>query len=349
MRVTLKDIAKEANVSVSTVSRVINNDVNKPASTKTAQKVLDIARKLGYVPNQSAVNLVKQIDNASNLKKTIGCILTSRKDTYNDPFFFELLRGIQYEVNQHGYALGYSYASGEMTSAAFYESVASNKVDGAIVLGRYQKGIIEFIKDNIPHIVYAGLNFSNGGFDEVICDAYKSACMAVKHLIGLGHTKIAFLGSIPQSQRINVVNEHRFNAYVGTLRKNGIEVDKSLIRNIILSTEEGYKGMKSILKKSDIPTAVFCANDVTAIGAMRAIHELGYKIPDEISVIGIDDIEISEYLRPALTTIHVPKIDLGKIAVKILIDKMENGHDIPLRIDLPYELKIRKSCKRLNR
>lgn len=347
MGVTLKDIAKKAEVSISTVSRVINNDVNKPASTETAKRVLDIARQLGYVPNQSAINLVKKVDNSSNLKKTIGCILTSRKDTYNDPFFFELLRGIQFEVNKHGYALGYSYANGEMTSAAFYDSVVSNKVDGAIVLGRYQKGIIEFIKENIPHIVYAGLNFSNGGFDEVICDAYRSACLAMKHLIDLGHTKIAFLGSIPQTQRMNVVNEHRFNGYVGTMKKNSIEVDKTLIRNIFLSTEEGYKAMKSILTKGNIPTAVFCANDVTAIGAMRAIHEVGYKIPDEISIIAIDDIEISEYLKPALTTIHVPKMDLGKIAVKILIDKMESGHDIPLRIDLPFDLRIRKSCKKI--
>ena len=112
-------------------------------------------------------------------------------------------------------------------------------------------------------------------------------------------------------------------SYVNTLKKYNIKVDKSLIRNIILSTEEGYQGMKNILSKDNIPTAVFCANDITAIGAMKAIREFEYKIPEDISVIGIDDIEISEYLKPSLTTIHVPKMDLGKVAVKILIDKME--------------------------
>lgn len=347
MGVTLKDIAKKANVSISTVSRIMNNDTKKPASPATTKKVLEIARELGYVPNQSAVNLVKGVDNTKSLKKTIGCILTSHKDTYNDPFFSELLRGIQYEVNKHGYALGYSYANGEMTSSAFYESVLENKVHGAIILGRYQKEIMDFLKENIPNIVYAGLNFSGGSFDQVICDAYKSACLAVKYLIDLGHKRISYLGSIPQSERINVVNEHRFNAYISTLKKNNIEIDKSLIRNIILSSREGYGGMKSILQKNNIPTAVFCANDITAVGAMRAIREFGLKIPDDISIIGIDDIEIAAYLKPALTTIHVPKMELGRIAVKILIDKMESGHDIPLRIDLPFELMERKSCKSL--
>ena len=347
MGVTLKDIAKQANVSISTVSRIINNDTKKPASSKTSKRVLDIAREMGYVPNQSAINLVKGVDNTNSLKKTLGCILTSHKDTYNDPFFSELLKGIQVEVKKHGYALGYSYANGEMTKAAFFESVISNKVNGAIILGRYRKELVDFLRENIPNIVYAGLNFSGGGFDEVICDAFKSACKAVSYLIDLGHSKISFLGSIPQTERINVVNEHRFNAYVHTLKKHGIEFDKSLIRNIILSSEEGYKGMKSILSKDNIPTAVFCANDITAIGAMRAIHEFGYQIPGDISVIGIDDIEISAYVKPALTTIHVPKMELGRIAVKILIDKMENGHDIPMRIDLPFELKERNSCRKL--
>ena len=347
MGITLKEIAQKANVSVSTVSRVLNNDTKKPASKNTTIRVLNIAREMGYIPNQNAINLVKGLRHTNGLKKTIGCILTSHKDTYKDPFFFEILRGIQFEVNKHGYALGYTYANGEMTNSTFFESVVRDKVDGAIILGRYRKEIMAFLIEKIPNIVYAGLNFSNGGFDEVICDAYKSACSAMKYLINLGHTKISFLGSIPQSERINVVNEHRFHAYVNTLKKYNIKVDKSLIRNIILSTAEGYQGMKNILSKGNIPTAVFCANDITAIGAMKAIREFGYKIPDDISVIGIDDIEISEYLKPSLTTIHVPKMDLGKVAVKILIDKMENGHDIPLRIDLPYELMERKSCRRL--
>ena len=346
MSVTLKDIAQKANVSISTVSRIINNDQIKPASKKTSEKVWKIVRELGYVPNVNARNLIKGQEGTANSLKTkaIGCIFTSTQDTYNDPFFSQIARGIQTEAAKRGYVMGYSYSSCDMNESALYNNITSNRVDGAIILGRFSEDFLKFLKNNIKTLVYAGLNYVNGGFDEVICDGYKAVCRVVEHLISLGHKDIGYIGSIPGTEKINVVNEHRFAAYKDTMQQHNLQADKNFIRNVELSTEEGYNGMKEMLKTGQCPSAVFCANDLVAIGAMKAIHERGFRIPEDIAVVGLDDIEMAAYVRPALTTIHVPKEELGKFAVKILIDKIENGHALPVRIDIPFRLVVRESC-----
>jgi DNA-binding LacI/PurR family transcriptional regulator len=346
MNVTLKDIAREAKVSISTVSRIINDDKTKPASPETAENVWRIVRELGYIPNQNARKLVFNQTDSNKVQKTkaIGCILTSLSDTYNDPFFAAITRGIQAEASQRGYIIGYSYSSCNMTHSALYNNLTANPVDGAIVMGRFNKDFLQFLKQNFKNLVYTGLNFVGGRFDEVICDAYQAARAGVEHLVVLGHRKIGFLGSIPGRGAIDILNEHRFAGYVDVLRERVIEYCDDYVVNIELTTEAAYLSMKQWLMRKNRPTAIFCANDLVAIGAMKAIHEGGLKIPEEIAVVGIDDIDLAAYVRPSLSTVRVPKEELGKFAVKILIDRIEGGHDLPVRLDLPFELVVRESC-----
>ncbi|GAA0181795.1 maltose operon transcriptional repressor MalR [Clostridium sediminicola] len=347
MTVTLKEIAQKANVSVSTVSRVINNDTKKPASKETQDKIWKIVRELGYVPNQNARNLIKGKEEEVSLPtKAIGCIFTSTQDTYNDPFYSQIARGIQEEVSKRGYVLGYSFSSCDMSFSALYNNLTSNPVDGAVILGRFNEDVLKFLKQNIKNIVYAGVNYVDAGFDEIICDGYKGAQEAVEYLVSLGHENIGFIGSLPSEE--DVVNEHRYEGYKTALKKRNLEFNEKNIIGVELSTTAGYNGMKGYLENTaseKLPTAFYCANDVVAIGAMKALNEKGIKIPDDISVIGLDDIEMSAFVTPSLTTIKVPKEELGKFAVKILIDKIENGHDFPVRVNVPFELIERDSCK----
>jgi DNA-binding LacI/PurR family transcriptional regulator len=344
MAVTLKDISKKAGVSISTVSRIINNDRNKPSSKKTTEKVWKIIRELGYVPNMNARNLSKGYEKSENIKThIIGCILASSKETYKDPFFAQILSGIQNEAISNGYLMGYSFSFSE-DSGALFNKILSNKIDGAVVLGRLNEDFLSFIKSNINNLVYAGLNSLNAGFDEVICDSYKAACCAVDHLINLGHTKIGYIGSIPGKENLNVVNEHRFDGFFDTLKKHGLELCKDNIQNIEFSTIEGFKAMNIILETGSTPTAIFCSNDYAAIGAMKAIHKAGLRIPNDIAVVGLSNMDISEYIRPALTTVHVPKEELGMFAAKILINKIESSRQIPVKIELPFKLIVRESC-----
>ena len=345
MSVTLKDIAKQAGVSISTVSRIINNDPAKRASKETSDKVWKIVQELGYLPNQNARKLIKGHTDVSPMKtKAIGCIFTSTADTYTDPFFSQIAMGVQQEVSDRGYVMGYSFSSYDMSDAALYNNISMNQVDGAIILGRFNKDVLKFLKGNIKNLVYAGVNYVDGGIDEVICDGYKGACTAVEHLIELGHKQIGFLGTVGTHNEANLINEHRFNAYVDTMNKHHMAIDQGLVYDSELSTLDSYENMKEMLKQPKRPTALFCANDAVAIGAIKAINEKGIKIPDEIAIVGLDDIEMASYVTPPLTTIHVPKEELGRFAVKILIDRIEGGHTMPVRIDIPYHLVIRESC-----
>ncbi|WP_304943856.1 LacI family DNA-binding transcriptional regulator [Vallitalea guaymasensis] len=351
MSVTLKEIAKKAQVSISTVSRVINNDTNKPASKETQDKVWKIVRELGYVPNQNARNLIKGqesiIENTNT--RAIGCIFTSTKDTYNDPFFSQIARGIQDEVSKRGYILGYSFSSCDMSFSSLYNNLTSNPVDGAVILGRFSEDVLNFLKQNIKNIVYTGVNYVDAGFDEVICDGYKGAMAAVEYLISLNHRDIGFIGSTKELE--NVVNEHRYEGYLDTMNKQEIPVKKEYIQDVELSTADGFTGMDNMIKRlgrDKLPTAIFCANDLVAIGAMKALHKNNIKVPEDISIIGLDDIELSEYVTPGLTTIKVPKVELGKFAVKMLIDKIENGHTLPVRVNVPFTIIERESCRAIN-
>jgi DNA-binding LacI/PurR family transcriptional regulator len=166
----------------------------------------------------------------------------------------------------------------------------------------------------------------------------------VDHLIALGHTKIGYIGSIPGKENLDAVNEHRFNGYCDTIKKHGLELCKDYIQNIEFSTIEGFKAMNTILENGKIPTAIFCSNDYAEIGAMKAIHKSGLKIPRDLAIVGLSNLEISEYICPTLTTVHVPKEELGMFAAKILINKIESGRQIPVKVELPFKLIVRESC-----
>ena len=350
MSVTLKDIAKKANVSVSTVSRVVNNDTTKPASKDTSEKIWEIVKELGYIPNQNARNLIKgEINSKKQTKsKAIGCIFTSKKDTYNDPFYSEIASAIQNEVSKRGYIMAYSFSSFDMSFSALYNNITTNPVDGVIVLGRFGRKTLEFLKNNFENLIYAGVNYVDSGFDEVICDGYKGAIDAIEYLIKLGHKDIGFVGEVLEKSEAYVKNEHRFVAYRDAIKKNNISYKKEFVVSTPLEMSTAYDHMKKYLKKQEkknIPSAFFCSNDVTTIGVMKALKEFGLLIPEDVSVVGLDNIEMSSFVTPSLTTINIPKEELGRTAVKILIDKIESDRKYPLRIDLPFELIVRESSE----
>lgn len=349
MAVTLKDIAKRAGISVSTVSRIINNDTTKKASKETSDKVWEIVKELGYVPNQNARQLIKGQGDDKSVPRTkaIGCIFTSKDSSYTDPFFAEIARGIQDEIVKRGYVMGYTYSSYNMTDSAMYNNISTNKVDGVIILGRFSMDMLKFLKNNTNNLIYTGINYVDAKFDEIICDGYKAACAATEYLISLGHQEIGFLGTIPKENPIDIINEHRYEGYEHTMDKYSLCIKKSQVISIELTTFEGYRVAKEMLEREENrPTALFCANDAVAIGAIRAANELGVRIPEDLSIIGIDDIEMASFTSPPLTTIRVPKEELGRFAVKTLIDRIEGHHELPLRIDLPFELIERQSCKK---
>lgn len=185
--------------------------------------------------------------------------------------------------------------------------------------------------------MYAGLNSLDAKYDQIICDGGQAAYAAVSRLIELGHKKIAYIGETDK--------EERYNGYCRALEHAGIPILKGYISNVKLSSEGGYQGANILFDRDCDATAWFCSNDMTAIGAMRAVKEHGLQIPEDISIISIDDIDTAQYLTPMLTTVHIPIEEMGKMAAKTLIDRIEGGHTLPMKISFPFYIAGRESCR----
>lgn len=335
---TLKEIAQEANVSISTVSRVINQKNTKAASPEVQERIWNIVRKSGYTPNSTARALKMGADDTApeSTPKIIACIYARSEAALSDLFFSRIAKSIEQEAFKSNFFLKYSFTALDIANPEISSQIASAPADGVVILGRYDKQVLNFFTKHYKHIIYAGLNPMVTKYDQVVCDGTEITHAAIAYLNELGHTKIGYIGE--QS------NEVRYSAFKKTLKDLELPFMQKNTANVKLSMEGGYRGACHLIKnKADI-TAIFCANDNTAIGAIRALREHGYRVPEDISVIGVDDIETSQYLSPMLTTVHIPIEELGQMTAKILIDRINGGHRIPLKVVLPYHIAKRDTC-----
>ncbi|MED4224497.1 LacI family DNA-binding transcriptional regulator [Neobacillus cucumis] len=338
--ITLKEIAKLAGVSITTVSRVINQSNTKAASKEVQNKIWEIVRETNYIPNTAARNLKMQNFDSSETvtSRTIGCIFARSSANDINPFFSEIARSLEQEAFKLGYILKYSISSYDINNPNTYNFLKTNNVNGIAILGRYNKELLHFVKKHYKHVIYTGLNKPiDASYDQVICDGYQAAIAAVKYLYELGHNKIGYLGEID--------NEVRYQGYCHAIETLGLPLKKGNIISTSFSSEGGYNAVKDFLKNENDITALFCGNDLTAIGAIKAIKESGLKVPDDISIIGVDNIDTAQYISPMLTTVHVPVEELGRMTAKILIDRIENGKNLAMKIELPFSIVVRESCR----
>lgn len=335
---TLKDIAARVGVSVSTVSRVINNKDTKAASQELQEKIWSIVRETGYTPNAAARSLKLGESDAPNTNENrgIACIVARSVDAIDEPFFLDLSRSIEKEAFKQGYNLRYTFSAFDLNSSTTFNIISNTKVDGVVVLGRFNSNLISFLKKHYKNIVYAGLNSIDYSYDQIICDGYKASIAAVKYLANQRHTNIGYIGEVN--------NEVRYKGYSDALKELSLPINHKCIVNSHLSTDGGYNGAKELLRNNAPITAIFCANDITAIGALKAIRESNLRVPEDISIISIDDIDMAQYVSPMLTTVHIPIDELGKITAKTLIDRIEHGHSLPIKIDIPFTIAKRESC-----
>lgn len=337
MAVKLKDIALKSGVSISTVSRILSNDTSRKSKKETIEKVVQVAREMGYFAQKA----FDQRAGALSPTITLGCIFTSDHESFVSPFFSQILAGIQKEILARGEEQQIIFSTFNIGDAGYRQAIAQSRLDGAIVLGRTTLENISFIKGHIPYLVYAGLNRIGQGFDEVLCDARKGVIEAVQYLHRLGHRSIGFIG--PTLKKHPVFNEHRYAGFVDGLASFGLAVDPAFVYDSFLTALDGYEGMKAMVRAGRLPTAVVCANDTVAMGVLKALGEEGIAVPSGISVIGFDNIENAAFLSPSLTTIDVPKAELGRYATTVLLDRIQNRRTYPLQVTLPFTLLERES------
>lgn len=333
---TLKEIAARAGVSISTVSRVVNSKNVKAASPEVCDRIWQIVRETGYTPNSSAQSLQQGSASLSpQTKGKIYVIFSRRVDSYIDPFFTELLHAVEMEAFSRRYPI-----QTVMSNDDLYNFSAENidKYSAAIILGQISENNLAMLKSRFRNLAYIGLNAlpESAMIDQILCSGYKAARSAVAYLADLGHRRIYYIGETQ--------NEERYQGYMDEMKHRGFSTSPEFVCRSQLSPQGGYGSMVELLTKKQNFTAVFCANDDTAIGAVRALLEHNVRVPEDISVIGMDDIEMSRYLSPMLTTVHIPTEDMGKQAAKVIIDRMEGGHKIPMKIKFPISISPRESC-----
>ncbi len=338
---TLSDIAENVGVTPMTVSRVIND--NGYVSDETREKVLQAVKELNYRRNGLARNLKRRFT------ETVGLVLGD----ISNPYSTELARAVRETLIHRGFNLFIciSEHSAKEDIVAF-KSLADHSVDGIIVATRsneggdkYLRGIVE---SNVP-VVVIGRDFYHEEVDFVSPDNLRGGFEATRHLIDLGHERIAFIGASLKGG----LSLKRLQGYLKALEQHGIEIDERLItgRNENVSevpgysTEEiGFEGMKRLLTLPKPPTAVFARNDFTAIGAMSAIKEAGLRIPEDISIVGFDDISLAVRTSPPLTTVRQPMRLEGQIAAEMLLERIEETENKSRRERiLNCELIVRES------
>ncbi len=334
---TLKDIAREAGVSVSTVSRVINKKGPHVAKPEIQNRIWEIVSRTGYVPNENAINLKRNTPtDAVDAPSTIACLFARTPESINDPFFSQLARSVEAAAFKEGYHVQYSLTEIDMKNPHHMQSMKSKSLKGVVVLGRCDKDLLHYLKRYFHYVSYTGLNLLDAQYDQTICDGKAISATAVEYLINLGHKHIAYIGETS--------NEDRFVGYKTALEQHGIAFNEAFVADVVLSTKNGYNGAKELLQKASGITAILCANDLTAIGAMSALSEAGIKVPKDISVMGIDDIDMAHFMPVRLTSVHVPVEEMGHMATKVLLDRINGGHTLHMKVSLPFYIVERASC-----
>ena len=325
---TIKDVAKLAGVSPSTVSRVVNNGDTKAASPETQRKIWDVVHSVGYTPNPFARNLKTQQGDLPAPAGEIVCVYGRMVNSFLDPFFGILMHAVEQTAFSRGYILRcYHTTDFSLPLAA---------ANAAIILGRTDSQTFQRLQSHYRHLLYTGLQRLPFDVDQVISSGYKAACLAIRHLLELGHRKICYIGETS--------NEQRLHGFQDTMAEAGLSVASQYIIDADFSPGKGYEAACQLLERGTEFTAIFCSNDIIAIGAMKALKEHGRKVPEDVSLIGINDIETVRYLSPMLTTVHIPIEEMGTMAAKLLIDRIEGGHQLPLRVELPNAVVSRESC-----
>ncbi|ADY56814.1 transcriptional regulator, LacI family [Syntrophobotulus glycolicus DSM 8271] len=338
---TLKEIAKEAGVSVSTVSRVVNSRNDSFASKEVRDRIWAIVKKSGYLPNKSARELQQGKKSGETVRSGSLCCILGRTDTMEEnPFLSQLSRVIEKQAMEHGYPVRFSYSifdvNEKLMTNVIREKIESFKPAGAIAIGQFNKCAIDLLNRYYANIVYAGRGRINAEWDQVICDAYEAAEIALSHLYLQGHRRIGYLGGTE--------SEVRFLAYQNFLRKHDLAFEDELVYPCEHNGEGGVLGAEKLIKADGSkPTAVLCASDTSAIALMNRLKDAKIQVPEQVSVVGIDNIELSGYVSPMLTTMGAPVQEIGNVAVQTLIGRIERRHKKPLRIYLQNEFIHRQS------
>lgn len=330
MPATIRDVAREAGVSVATVSRVLND--SGPVKEATRRRIREVAHRLRFTPNTTARSL------STRRTHTVGVLLP---DLYGE-FFSEIIRGLDQTVQRHGFHALISSSHNEPGEVEAALRAMRGRVDGLVLMasGLDAQTLSRNVADRMP-VVLINADDDGATWHTIDIDNFGGACAMTRHLLGLGHRELRMIRGA-EGNRDASERERGFRA---VLKDSGIECQPHWIVSGAFTEASGFLATQQLLADPVRPTAIFAANDSMAVGALSALRQAQLRVPEDIAVVGFDDIPIAAYVNPTLTTVRVSIATLGAHAAERLFACMQGqaGSDCKHEV-LPTELIIRRSC-----
>ncbi|MCL4484482.1 MAG: LacI family transcriptional regulator [Bacteroidetes bacterium] len=335
--VTIKDVAKRLNCSVSTISRAFNDkyDIRK----ETREMILATAKEMGYSPNPIAKSLLKQCSNQ------IGVVVPE----FINPFFPEVIIGIQEVFLKKGYQVLIMQSNeSHITELENVKTLENNMVDGMILSLSLETKNVDYYKGLIsqgfPLVVFNRIS-NELETHKVIFDDYKWAFFATEHLIYQGYKKLVHFSG----PSVLVLSQKRKNGFLDALRKHKIPIDESSIIETGFLVSDGEREMEKLINNNNLPDAIFAVNDPSAIGAMLSLKKHGYKIPQDVALVGFSETKLAELIDPPLTSVTQPTHEIGRTAAHLLLEQIESkGIFVPQTVILNGRLNVRESSMKMN-
>ncbi|MCM3619000.1 LacI family transcriptional regulator [Sutcliffiella horikoshii] len=330
---TIYDIAKKTGFSITTVSKVLNNYTD--VSEKTKKKILKAVEEMGYYPNSHARSLM------TKKSWTIGVVFMENLGVgIKHPFFNAVIESFKQRAEQFGYDMLFVSRNIINERKSYLDHFQHRGVDGVVVVCSISDDpeVKKLMESPLPTVI---IDMHSSKSSVVYSDNSYGSVLAVDYLHSLGHRKIAHI----YGHQETYAGTERLKGFIKALKKHGLDLPKSyFVNGGFFSLESGEQAMKELLSLEDPPTAVYAAGDNMAIGAMKAIREQGLSVPEDISVIGFDDIEIAKHIAPPLTTVKQDMDQIGSNAADLLLEQINEKKKISKAITIPVQLMIRESC-----
>jgi len=332
---TMRDIARLANVSVATVSRVINNDKTYRMRQETHDRVWKAIAQTEYQVPPPRVDGARD---GTQQNRRVGCVLSIVQEKYRDPYFMTVLSGIEARFAHHGYTLDFLRTRAELKDRAALRDILEDPPGALILMDTLEPTLYRALRAKIP--VCVGVDTRHEDIDNVGYDRFATAKSAAEHLIACGHRDIAFIGGSPSGQ---LETSERYVGYRCALFAAGLSAPEAWAHNCRWDALTCMAQVREMMEQPRRPTAICAASDLMAIAALSALYSMNISVPDQVGVIGITNIELSKFSSPPLTTFEIPAYEIGLVMVDLIHGRLTEGFPVPRRVLLPTRLIERES------
>lgn len=332
----IRDVARLAGVSPATVSRILNDHQNFKTTDETREKVLRAVTELGYQPvvRRRAPAAADALSDFS-----VGVLLATTRGKYSDPYYLSILSGIEKELPRLGGRISLIQTEQELDDPAILNRVLESGLSGLVMMRPLTEPLFTRLHTLIPHIV--GIDTGHMPIDNVEYDHFRVSKMAVEYLYSKGHRQIGFIGGTDGGKPLK--RSRRYRSYLETMADLELEVRPEWVLNCEWDDQKCMALVKETCRNYRLPSAFYVASDLMAMAALRALYQLNVQVPSRVAVIGMSNIEMSQYANPPLTTIEVPMEEMGIEAARILARRVRGDDALPRRVLLPSRLILRDS------